>query len=126
MISPLSVFYSHHFLNHDTGAGHPERPDRLKACLASLKNSDFVDQLVWKSPRSASKEELSWIHKVEHIDHIKKVCESGGGYLDSDTPVCPDSYDIALQSAGAWMDGVEDVINNHSKPIYKLIKKKSA
>ena len=114
MASFLPIYYSHHFLNHDTGVGHPEQPDRLKACVSALKNCYFSDQLVWKSPRVATEEELSWIHTMQHIEHIKQVCESGGGYLDSDTPVCSESYDIALKSAGAWLDGIEEVINNNS------------
>ena len=114
MASPLSVFYNNDFLNHDTGPGHPERPDRLKACIETLENCNFADQLVWKSPRSATEEELSWIHTAQHIKRIKQVCESGGGYLDADTPVCPESYDIAKKSAGAWRDGVNEVLNGNS------------
>ena len=59
MASFLPIYYSHHFLNHDTGVGHPEQPDRLKACVSALKNCYFSDQLVWKSPRVATEEELS-------------------------------------------------------------------
>ncbi|SVE23972.1 uncharacterized protein METZ01_LOCUS476826, partial [marine metagenome] len=93
MANPLTVFYNNDFLNHDTGPGHPERPDRLNACTEALENCDFADQLVWKSPRSATEEELSWIHTAQHIELIEQACESGGGYLDADTPVCPQSYD---------------------------------
>ena len=113
MISSISVFYSHNFLKHDTGPGHPERPDRIMACVAALKNCDFVDQLEWKSPRSATEEELKYIHSVQHIKHVKQVCKTSG-LLDSDTVVCPESYNIAKQSAGAWLDGVEEVLNMNS------------
>ena len=114
MASPLSVFYNNDFLNHDTGPGHPERPDRLKACIETLENCGFADQLVWKSPRTAKEEELGWIHSAKHIERIKQVCESGGGYLDADTPVCPESYEISKKSAGAWLDGVNEVLNGNS------------
>ena len=110
----LSIFYHPDFLNHDTGLGHPERPDRLKACIETLENCDFADQLESKSPRSATEEDLSWIHTAQHIERIKKACESGGGYLDADTPVCPESYDIAKKSAGAWLAGVNEVLNGNS------------
>ena len=109
----LSVFYHQDFLDHNTGSGHPERPERLEACVEALENCDFSDQLIWKSPSSVTEEKLSWIHSREHIEHIKQVCESGGGYLDSDTLVCPESYDIAKKSAGAWLDGVEEVLDNN-------------
>ena len=110
----LSVFYHPDFLNHDTGTGHPERPDRLRACVSALENCDFSNKLVWKYPRAATEKELNWVHTEQHIEHIKKVCESGTGGLDADTVICKESYDIALKSAGAWLDGVDEVLNNNS------------
>ena len=110
----LSIFYHPDFLNHDTGTGHPERPDRLRACVAALKNCNYSNKLVWKYPRTATEKELNWVHTAQHIEHIKQVCESGSGRLDADTPICKESYDIALKSAGAWLDGVDEVMNNNS------------
>jgi len=57
---------------------------------------------------------LDWIHSKGHIEHVKRVCESGGGYLDPDTPVCLESYEIALKSAGAWLDGMDEVLAENS------------
>ncbi len=68
----------------------------------------------WKEPRSAIESELEWIHSKEHIEHVKQVCKSDEGNLDPDTPVCPESYDIALKSAGAWLDGVDEVLAGNS------------
>ena len=110
----ISVLYHTDFLNHDTGAGHPECPDRLRSCISALKSSEFSNHLNWKEPRCSSENELEWVHTKEHIRHIKFVCDSGGGHLDPDTPVCPESYNIALKSAGAWLDGVDEVIERSS------------
>jgi len=94
--------------------GHPERPDRLRTCVSALESCEFSHKLNWLSPRSATEGELEWIHTKEYIDNVKQVCKSGGGYLDPDTHVCPESYDIALKSAGAWMDGVDEVLAGNS------------
>ena len=110
----LSIFYHSDFLNHDTGVGHPERPDRLITCVSALKSCNFANQLIWKTPRPATEEELRWIHTSEHIERIKKICLSGGGYLDVDTPVSPKSFEIALKSAGSWLNGVYEVMNENS------------
>ena len=110
----VSVLYHSDFLNHDTGAGHPECPDRLRSCISALESCEFSDQLKWKKPRLATEDELEWVHTKEHIKHIKSVCDSGGGYMDPDTPVSPESYNIALKSAGAWLDAVDEVIKGSS------------
>ena len=114
MDNSFFIFYSPYFLSHDTGACHPERPERLRACVTALEACDFSHKLKWLSSSSASEIELEWIHSREHIERIKQICDSGGGYLDSDTPVCSESYNIALKSAGAWMGAVDEVINGNS------------
>ena len=86
----------------------------MRACVSALESCEFSKQLNWREPRSATVSELEWIHSKEHIDHVKSVCASGGGYLDPDTPVCPESYDIALKSAGGWMDGMDEVLAGNS------------
>ena len=82
--------------------------------MSALESSEFSDKLNWKYPRSTTESELLWIHSKEHIDNIKKVCKSDGGYLDPDTPVCLESFDIALKSAGAWLDGVDEILADNS------------
>ena len=86
----------------------------MRACVSALESCEFSKQLNWREPRSATVLELERIHSKEHIDHVKSVCASGSGYLDPDTPVCPESYDIALKSAGGWMDGMDEVLAGNS------------
>ena len=111
----LSIFYHPEFLNHDTGINHPENHFRLTACINSLKKSSFSKYITWKKPQPAKEDEINWIHSKKHIQNLKNICNSGGGYLDPDTPVCSNSFNIALLAAGAWLDGVDEVINgNHA------------
>ena len=86
----------------------------MHSCVSALKSCEFSHKLNWKDPRSATESELSWIHTQKHISHVKSVCESGSSYLDPDTPVFPESYDIALKSAGAWLDGVDEILAENS------------
>ena len=112
----MSIFILYHsdFFHHDTGDGHPERPDRLQACVSALESCEFSNQLNWKIPRPILENELEWAHTKEHIKNIKSICDLGGGYIDPDTVVCPESYNIALKSAGAWLDAVDEIINGNS------------
>lgn len=48
-------------LDHDTGPGHPERPERLRRVLAALDGEAFSTLLRQEAPR-ASPEQLSRVH----------------------------------------------------------------
>lgn len=107
----IDIFYSERFLHHDTGWGHPERPERVEAIVDRLKDASFDDILQWKQPRKASREELSWVHSGEHITNVERTVLTGGFSLDPDTMVSPESFEIALESAGAWLDAVDTVMD---------------
>ena len=109
----LSILYHPEFLNHNTGINHPENPHRLIACINSLKNSPFSEYLEWKLPQPAKESQINWIHSKKYINHVKNICNSGGGFLDPDTPVCCESFKIALLAAGAWLNGVDEIINGN-------------
>ena len=83
-------------------------------CKSALEVYENSHLLTWIKPRSAVETDLELVHTKRHIEHIKYICNSGGGYLDPDTPACRESYSIALKSAGAWMDGVEEVLKGNS------------
>lgn len=110
----VNILYSDKFLQHDTGSSHPENSNRLKTIVSHLKNGKHQSDLNWIEPSPCLVDDLLKIHTQQHISHIKSVCENGGGYLDSDTPVSPESYDTALLSAGAWLDGLNLVLKNES------------
>jgi len=107
----INIFSSDRFLQHDTGYGHPERPERLKACIDGINKSLDTDQINWVEPRRANMEEIKLVHTPAHIMNVKNTAERGGFSLDPDTMVSPESYDIALQSSGAWLDGIDKLVD---------------
>ncbi|MGH9188159.1 MAG: histone deacetylase family protein, partial [Acidimicrobiales bacterium] len=94
------------YLEHRTGAHHPERPDRLRAVLAGAESAGLDDELVLVEPRPATRLELERVHPARYVDAIESFCEGGGGHLDPDTVVGPASYTAALLAAGAGLDAV--------------------
>ena len=89
--------FSYHpdYLNHDTGPGHPERPDRLRASLAALQQSDVWEQLHRIEPTPASVEQIAYTHNPAYSEHIRLHCEREIP-LTYDTTVCHESFEIAL------------------------------
>src|SRR5262245_41099330 len=88
-------------LDHDTGPGHPERPDRLRAVLAALAEDRFADLLREEAPM-ASVEQLSAAHDPDYVRQLLAIEIAPGqrGALDPDTIVSAGSREAALRAAG--------------------------
>ncbi len=116
----LTIIYSDKFLEHQTGYGHPERPARLTAVVEALKQVPWQERLQWRSPTDRNPlPYIQQIHTPEHIARIREVSSRGGGYLDGDTPIPPQSYDVALLAVSAWLDGIDAVLT-HKNPAFVL------
>jgi acetoin utilization deacetylase AcuC-like enzyme len=99
------------YLKHVTGAGHPERPERLTSIVSALDKSGVMKNLVQLTPAPASLDWVTNVHNMAYIEHVKKCCLDETGYVDSgDTPVCRDSYDAALKAAGGVLAAIDAVM----------------
>ncbi len=107
------LVYSERFLEHETGPGHPERVDRLKAIVRHLKETRLWDQLEHLIFEPAA---LSWIEKIhdpDYIERFRQACQTGAPLLDSmDCRICKASYDIARLAVGGILAAVDAVMNN--------------
>lgn len=121
MPQQTAFVYHPDYLNHDTGYGHPERPDRLRASLAALQQSDVWDQLHQIEPQPATIEQIAYVHKPGYSGHIRQACESEIP-LTYDTPVCHDSYDIALLSTGGVLCAAEAVATKQVRNAFAMVR----
>lgn len=103
------LIYDDIYLKHDTGS-HPETADRLKSITAYLKKTKFWSACRHCSPRTATPQEIARVHRPEYIEIVKKVAAQGGGYLDGDTIVSPDSFEAAGAAAGGVLTAVDAVM----------------
>ena len=100
------LYYSHpSFEDHDTGAWHPERPERVVAADRGVATSGVEHQLV--VPPQVQMEDLTRVHTGSYIAAIERFCEQGGGFLDQDTHVGPRSWEAAIRAAGAGVDAIQ-------------------
>jgi acetoin utilization deacetylase AcuC-like enzyme len=106
-MSDTVIFFDPLFEEHKTGHGHPERPERLQAAMKALQSSGLLEQLDVRSSRDATVPEIELIHSSSYIEQVQKMCEAGGGHLDMDTAVSPQTYRAALRAAGALLDSVD-------------------
>ena len=107
----MTVLYVTHprFLDHDTGLGHPERPDRLVAVDEGALRSGLDSDLERVAPRRATIAELERVHTSTYVAALERFCHTGGGRLDADTAAVPASWEAALLAAGAGLTAVEQL-----------------
>jgi acetoin utilization deacetylase AcuC-like enzyme len=96
--------YDDFFLKHATPQWHPERKERLTAITAALKESGLWNNIILISPRRA---ELKDVEAVHTADYVRLVSKSGPGYLDPDTYLSEDTFEVSLFAAGAVMEAID-------------------
>jgi acetoin utilization deacetylase AcuC-like enzyme len=96
------------FAEHDSGDGHPERPERLAAVQRGVADSGA--RVVHLHPRPARRDELLRVHTARLVD---SVAASAGRTVrfDPDTQAGPLTHDAALHAAGAVIDAVDRVLD---------------
>lgn len=109
-MEPLDIYYDPVFLKHETGE-HPENKDRLAVAVQTLLDSGLP--LEWVTPQPASVEAVARIHDSSYIETVERIASEGGGWLDWDTAISPDSYQAALTAAGAGIMAVEKAVGQH-------------
>jgi acetoin utilization deacetylase AcuC-like enzyme len=97
-------------LNHLTPAGHPERPDRLRAVEQALEQEHFQHLARMEAPL-ASFETIGLCHPLDYVSEIEAATPKQGLVrLDADTTMSPGSFEAALRGAGGATLAVDEVI----------------
>lgn len=118
-----AIIYSDTYLKHDTG-GHVENVNRLRSIKKELENAPFAGALEWISPREATLEEIGLIHEQGYVASVKNACSrvSGISYLNPDTAISAESYDVALLAAGGVLTGVEKALNGEISSFFAAVR----
>ncbi|MGH2603995.1 MAG: hypothetical protein ACRDJ9_32000, partial [Dehalococcoidia bacterium] len=112
-VRPTVLFRSTRFLGHDTGT-HPENAGRIGAIEAELDRSDLLRGRREITFGPASREQLERVHDPAYLDAIARAAASGGGWIDGDTMIRPDSVAVAELAAGAATAAVDAVLDGEA------------
>ena len=97
-------------LNHLTGAGHPERPDRLRAVEQALEHEKFQMLARVQAPE-AEIDSIALCHPRDFIEEIRDASPKDGMVrIDSDTVMSPGTYEAAIRAVGGAMMAVDEVM----------------
>jgi len=122
----VAILYDDIFLKHNTGSGHPERPERLFDVIDTLKNNpDFKYDLVWPKVRKASNSEIALAHSEKYIQlverEIRALSNDSPTFLSTgDTVISPISLDVAQMSVGASLVGIDEIMNGNVKASFSF------
>ncbi len=109
-MSKTGLVYDDRYLEHDTGRGHPERPERLQHLMAHLRGVELFDRLTLLSPRPAALEWIELIHPAEYIERVRRACQPGLHFLDADTVVGERSFEVARLAVGGAIAACDAVL----------------
>jgi len=98
-------------LNHVVPAGHPERPDRLRAVERALETEKFQTLAREQAPM-APLETVALAHPMEYAELIRDASPREGLVrIDADTAMSPGSFEAALRCVGGAVLAVDEVMS---------------
>lgn len=121
MSKKYGIIYHSEYLKHETGA-HPENKKRLIYIMEYLNQSEIKDAITYILPQKATEEEVSLIHPYEYIKKIESACASNQQYLDADTVICSDSYNVALLAVGGVLKAIDEMMSGNIENGFALIR----
>jgi len=99
-------------LDHDTGPGHAECPERLEAVLEAVHHA--FPRLEWIEAPRATRGQLLRVHEPMLLGRVLDSHPRQRIPLDPDTVLSPGSAEAALRAAGAGVAATEAVLNGET------------
>jgi acetoin utilization deacetylase AcuC-like enzyme len=109
----MTTLYITHpsFLDHDTGPGHPERADRMRAVDKVLGHEIFA-RLTREEAPEADDDAIGRVHPASYIEMIRQTApERGMAYLDGDTAMSPGTLRALYHGVGAVLRATDAVMS---------------
>jgi acetoin utilization deacetylase AcuC-like enzyme len=110
------LFYDPRFLEHVSSPMHVERPERLQAIVERLRLEELLKDV--RTPAPASMTELRRVHRQTFLEFFRDLNE---GFLDPETAVHPETWEIALLAAGATMQATRAAVAE-GRPAVALVR----
>ena len=108
------LFHHESSARHDTGRGHPERPDRIRAVMDALSSEAFAGLDRREAPE-AEPGQISRAHTPAFVEALLNAVPAEGRVrVDSDTVMSADSGQASLRAAGAMVAAVTAVMGGEA------------
>ena len=95
------------YQNHNTGNGHPEKPDRVTAVIDKLRQNK---NLMWEKSIKFNEKYLNITHSEDYILDVKKSFPNEGlKFLDGDTIISPGSESATIDAVGSIISAIDGI-----------------
>ena len=107
-------------INHETGLGHPEKPDRVTAIIQNLKKNK---NLIWKKNKEFDRKILDFTHTPEYVEQVKNSFPKKGlVFLDADTIISPGSKDATYDAVGSIISAIDGIEKKEFKNAFCAVR----
>lgn len=128
------------FMEHHTGKGHPEAPQRVEAIEEALVAARLMESDNTVLPRQAKAEEISLCHDQTYQEEVQKQVENlvqhdvehdtfdnaewKVDHVPGDFQISPQTYQTSLYAAGAPLTAVEYILDekNHTSRAFCIVR----
>ncbi len=125
------------FLEHNTPAGFPERPERLRRANALIEQlladgTIPASRVLRQNPRPATDDELAAVHERAYIERIRDAVERltldammGAPSLrrfSTDVYLSPGTYEAAIYAAGATFVAMDAIAEGRARNGFALVR----
>ncbi len=108
----MHVYSDSTMKNHVNERSGVEIPARFGAALAGVEAAQNSGALIEHHPcETAPQAALAAAHDEDYLRQLEQLSNAGGGVLDPDTALGPDSWNVALLTAGAAVGAVESALS---------------
>jgi acetoin utilization deacetylase AcuC-like enzyme len=104
--------------------GHPERPERIPAVEAGVQDAAAESGARLERPPvvPARAADLERIHPAPYLALLDDAADQGGGWIDADTYLGPDSMAAARLAAGATIQAAMAVAAGDAKVAFAVVR----
>ena len=109
------------FSRHDTGR-HPENARRIEAIKNQFIERGLVDRCQRPAWAPATDQQQHRAHTEAYTSQVRSFAEAGGGQIEQDTVVSPQSWHVTQHAAGAACDAVDRIVAGESTNAFCAIR----
>ena len=111
------------YKQHQTGARHPERPERFDAVMEAIGRMKPAEPLVRVTPRRATEQEIAYCHTADYIRLVRQDVAIGARELSTgDTRIGDKSLEVALEAVGGVLNAVDAVVEGKARNAFCVVR----